>query len=246
MRCLCLLPFLLAATASAQTPGSCELGRAVARLDVSNVEAALLNHGGLFLGAESDDRIYAVPKFEGLSPLSRLGVSPLFAAGLWAGGLVDGEVRTAAASFARFAFTPGPLNDGATLPNPSDCSDFDRIYSVTILDLDGFEAGGALTADLRDWPVGLGAPAVTASGEPVLVTSRDQTLDLAAGERPRLSGSQTAFWVMNDVGRPRSIPGENPLGIEVRVTAFAIAGDELQGAEEATSITTRSLTEART
>jgi len=120
---------------------------------------------------------------------------------------------------------PGPLNEGATLPNPSDCSAYDRIYNVTSIEVATYESSGTASSDLAEWPVGLGAPTVDANGQPVAITSRDQVVDLAAGERPVISGTQTAFWVMNDVGNTHSDSGA-PLGIEVAVTAFAIASTE--------------------
>ena len=44
--------------------------------------------------------------------------------------------------------------------------------------------------------------------------------DLAAGDRPAIYGHQTAFWVMNDVGNDHQSTLTEPIGLEVRVTAF--------------------------
>ena len=212
-----LLSALLLPAARAQTPGDCTYGTAQADLDVSDVRATLFNTGSLFYG-NSTEAGYTVPKSS--------GNSALYAANLWVGGTVGGEVRTAAATFSDFELWPGPLNDGATLPNPDDCSAYDRIYSLTPLDVSAYEQTGVATPDLAEWPVGLGAPAVDASGQPIETDDRTRVLDLGAGERPVLSGSQTAFWVMNDVGNDHVRSGSNPLGIEVAVTAFAIASQE--------------------
>ena len=212
--------------ASAQAPGNCSWGSAEADLGVSNVFARVFNTGSLFFGGTTTNgNGYLVPKSS--------GESPIFAAGLWLGGTVNGEVRAAGARYTNFTFWPGPLEGGAALPNSTDCSAFDRIYVVSRVDVANYERGFGAASDLRDWPVGLGAPSVDASGRPVLVLSRDQRLDLAAGERPALSGLETAFWVMNDVGGQHSALNTQPLGVEVRVTAFLTSDSEVPGSREA-------------
>src|SRR5690606_3135349 len=91
-----------------------------------------------------------------------------------------------------------------------------------VFDVEHYDDTGTATPDLEDWPVGLGAPTVDANGDPVEPSSRDQLIDLAAGERPVIYGGQTAFWVMNDVGNDHMRSQTLPLGVEVRVSAFAI------------------------
>ncbi|GAB5533940.1 MAG: hypothetical protein Rubg2KO_01890 [Rubricoccaceae bacterium] len=218
MRAMILLASALAASSAwAQTLGSCEVGTAQAFLDVSDVRASVFTTGGLFFGGSTTfvDG-YLVPK--------RMGNSPIGAATVWLGGTVDGEVRTSSARWGSYTMWPGPLNDGGTLPSPIDCSAYDRIWTVSTYDVAIYDETGVASLDLTDWPVGLGAPAVDASGQPVVVTSREQTLELATGERPVISGTQTAFWVMNDTGNEshRSVP----LGVEVAVTAFAIVHED--------------------
>ncbi len=215
-RLILALALLVPALAAAQTPGSCTLGVAQADLATPDLSARLFNTGSLFYG-NGTQAAYTVPRGR--------GTSPVYAAGLWAGGRVNGEVRTAGGTYGApsiaFTFWPGPLDAGAALPNPSDCSAFDRIWLVTPADVAAFEAGGTPAVDLREWPVGLGAPAVDAQGQPVPAVSRFQRIDLPGGERPVLGGGPTAFWVMNDVGNVRDEAGAQPLGIEVQVTAFA-------------------------
>ena len=162
------------------------------------------------------------------------GNSPIFAAGIWLSGTVNDEIRVSAARYGGYLFRPGPLNDDGTLPNPSDCSAYDRIYVVNVQEINAYEAGQTPARDLADWPVGLGAPAIDANGDPVAVTSRDQVIDLVAGERPDLYGSQMAFWVMNDLGERTSDRQAPPLGVEVQVTAFVMSGvEDLYRADEA-------------
>ena len=216
-----LLLLLLAAAASAQpTPGNCALGSAEGDLSISDVRARLFDTGSLFFSGSAEAE-YIVPK--------ATGTSAIYAAGLWIGGEVDGELRGAGARYANFEFWPGPLDPGATLPEP-DCrrlnangrEAWDRVYTVSVFDVEVYEDDGTTTPDLEDWPVGLGAPTVDAMGNPVVPTSRDQLIDLAAGERPVIYGGQTAFWVMNDVGNDHDEWETPPVGLEVRVSAFAI------------------------
>ncbi len=218
MKRLALL-LLLAGPAFAQTPGNCDLGTATRTLDVSRVYARLFNTGSLFYGVGTTNGTgYIVP--------IQAAAAPLFAAGLWVGGLIDGDLRVAGERYDDFEFWPGPLDEGATLPDPDDCSAYDRIWLVSAEDVARYEETGEASDDLAAWPVGLGAETVDASGEPVVPTSREQVVDLEAGERPVVFGSQTAFWVMNDVGNIHWSSQTDPIGLEVQVTAFAVASDE--------------------
>jgi hypothetical protein len=206
-----LLLFLFALPLAAQTPGNCEHGTATADLDVSDVRATLLTNGNLFYGPTEDGFLqsaYVVPK--------NSGNTAAFAANLWVGGMVEDELRVAAATFLDFDLWPGPLEPGATLPNPDDCSAYDRIWVVSTFDVQQYEDTGIATADLAEWPVDLGAEVIDGDG----VTSN---YNLEGGDRPRIYGSQTAFWVMNDVGNEHVRSGTQPIGLEVRATAFVIA-----------------------
>ena len=208
------LALVLAASpfARAQTPGDCALGTASAELSLSDVRTPLYTRGSLFWRGGSAG--YEVPK-DG-------DVTAIFSDALWMGGTVDGDLRAITGTYSNWELWPGPLNPGATLPDSDDCSTFDRIYRVGAPELLAYENGGPPTLDLLDWPVGLGAPAVDAQGALVVPTSREQTVDLAAGERPVVYGSETAFWVMNDVGGEHLSSDTLPLGVEVRVSAFSV------------------------
>ncbi|MEO1074514.1 MAG: T9SS type A sorting domain-containing protein, partial [Bacteroidota bacterium] len=185
----------------------CEVGRAEAELVVSDVRARLYNMGNLFW--RSTAPAYTVPKTG--------GTNALFAFGIWISGFTNGELRAAASTYGPFEFAPGPLDDAGNAP--ADCAAFDRIWSVDDQDLSRYDDTGIATRDLRNWPVDLGAEVVDGDGNP-------DNYDLAAGDRPRLFGTQTAFWVMNDVGVPHQRTQSLPLGIEVQVTAWAIATTE--------------------
>lgn len=182
--------------------GACNTGSASLDLDVNNVRARLYNNGHLFW--KGSGNVYTVPKTG--------NANAIFASGIWLGGMVGNEMRFAGTDYGPFEFFPGPLDDQGN--PPADCSPFDRIYSITKDDLDAFEAGEPHTADIEDWPWQLGAPVVDGDGNP-------NNYNLAGGDRPELTGTQTAWWIMNDVAGPHEWSQSAPIGLEVQVTAFA-------------------------
>ncbi|HEX8386858.1 MAG TPA: hypothetical protein VF576_11780, partial [Rubricoccaceae bacterium] len=217
MRLVPLLVLLaaLAPAALAQTapePGACTLGRAEAVLDAGDARAVVFNTGSLFYGNDtrSGDG-YLVPEGS--------GDSPIFASSLWLGGKVDGELRVAGGNYGApavdFTFWPGPLGDDARPVDPTDCSAFDRIYTVSRADVAEYYRTGRATDDLRDWPWALGAPVLDGDGDP-------SNYDLAGGDQPAVRGDQVAWWVMNDVGNVHPAQNTPPLGVEVRVEASAV------------------------
>ncbi|WP_412060213.1 hypothetical protein [Rubrivirga sp. IMCC45206] len=220
---LALVALLLTTSAAAQT-ADCEIGTAETDLDLGDVRATLYNIGGLFwrgTGAQ-----YEVPK--------GTGRNAVFASGLWIGGIdAGGELRFAGSTYGPWEFWPGPLAADAST-TPEQCAAFDRIWTLSTDDLDTYAATGTASADLAEWPVGAGAPFYTdANGngtqgptEPTVSLDLgdpgygSKTLDLGAGERPVIFGRQTAWWVMNDMGGAHEWGRTEPLGIEVRATAW--------------------------
>ncbi len=218
MRRLLLLALAtLPLIAQAQTVGTCAMGAATADLSVNNVRARLYNTGGLFWKGASP--VYNVPRAPDGAAITP---NAIFAAGLWLGGTVGGELRMAAADYGTWEFWPGPLTTAGELPSPTNCAAYDRIYRVTRADIDAYRASGALTADLRDWPAALGAPVIDGDGTP-------GNYNLAGGDRPEILGTETAWWVMNDVGGAKRTTATRPLGLEVRVAAFALAREGALG-----------------
>ncbi|GAB5536671.1 MAG: hypothetical protein Rubg2KO_29200 [Rubricoccaceae bacterium] len=192
----------VASSVHAQAVGSCVTGTAQRVLENSVLQVSVFNTGGLFFGGSTTSGDgYLIPK--------QNGVSPLFAAGLWLGGRVDGELRVAGARYGGYDFWPGPLEDAERLP--ADCSAHDRIYVVSREDIRQYYITGTATDDLRDWPHQLGAPVIDGDGD-------STNYDLRAGDQPELIGDMAAWWVMNDAGNDHN-PGL-PLGVEVRVHAF--------------------------
>lgn len=211
------LPILLAVAAlatlpsvSAQTTGACAKGAATARLDAADV-VATLSASGTLLWLASGERNYRV----GTGQPATYAVTPSV------GGRVGGDLRVTGGRYSG-DFWPGPLGPGASLPADG-CAPYDRIWTVSQVALAAYEQSGEASADLSEWPVGLGAPAVDAAGRTIETTDRTRRVDLAAGERPVVSGLQTAFWILNDVGNMHTQTTGAPLGVEVQVLAVVPA-----------------------
>ena len=197
-------------------PGNCSTGTAQNDLAVNNVFARVFNTGTLFYGNDTESTGYVVP--------ASSGVGSVYAAGLWVGGRVGGELRVAGGTYGAapgmdYNYWPGPLNDDGSAP--ADCSVFDRIYSVSRTDISNAEAGNP-TGDVADWPVELGAPVIDGDGVA-------GNYNFAGGDRPDIIGSQALFWVTNDVGNDHGTAATPPLGIEVRTLAFSFSRADALG-----------------
>ena len=205
MRRLLLIVCLVLPTAiRAQPTGTCQFGMARGVLELGRVRADVYNTGALFFGSDrTNGDGYIVPRSGGRSPI--------FAVNLWLAGSVDGTLRVSAARYSNFTFRPGPLADAAS--PPSDCTLYDRIYSVTRQDVVDYYRTGIATADLRDWPASLGAPVVDGDGVA-------GNYDLAGGDQPALRGDAVTWWIMNDASGARQSYQLGPLGVEVQVEAF--------------------------
>ncbi|GIV59253.1 MAG: hypothetical protein KatS3mg043_0342 [Rhodothermaceae bacterium] len=211
---LVVLGLVWSTPAAAQTTGSCELGSATTDLDINNVRARLFNMGGLFWKGAGN--VYNIPKAPEGQPITP---NAIFASGIWIGGLVNGQLRAAAADYARWEFWPGPLTEDGELPGDGNCSRYDRIWKVSRAEIQALDEGVPPTADIAEWPADLGAPFIDANG--------DGVYNVADGDRPDILGDQMAWWVMNDVGNTHGTTGTPAMGLEVQVSAFAfnLAGD---------------------
>ncbi|MEQ9104021.1 MAG: T9SS type A sorting domain-containing protein [Rhodothermales bacterium] len=184
---------------------SCDPATAESLLNANDVRAKMLNNGGLFWNRQGN--VYEVP--------AGGGNHATFAAGLWLGGYVDGDLRTAASAYGPYEFWPGPYEAVAA---GGDCASFDTIFEVSRRDLLALDSGGEPSAHVNHWPWQLGAPVEDGDGNP-------DNYDLNAGDRPRLYGDEMHWWVMNDIGNVHEQGGSAPLGVEVQVLAFATAAE---------------------
>ena len=163
--------------------------------DGNNIHADLENTGMLVSQRISGHSGLEWPKGE--------GTYSVYAAGLWFGGKVNGEIRTAVAEYGP-EFTPGPWGSNGT--NPAD-----KLYKVNIADLSNPESN----PDFAAWPVHQGAPWVDEDDDGIYTPLPD------GPDHPEFIGDQVIFYVMNDgVAGNHSVFNTEPLGIEVRMTIW--------------------------
>ena len=212
---LVCLVFLNAEASQAQRVGNCEAAAATSILDANNVFTTVHPGGAVVVFLPPTN--YQVPRFTNLSTV--------FAGTFSVFGKSGETLRGAGATYGNFEFWPGPLEDDGA--SPTDCVEYDRIYKVTQSDIDTYESVGLASVDLRSWPTGLGAPTVDASGNLVRVLHlpldqrRDRVIDLQSGERPSIAGTQSLWWIMQDMGNEHERTKLQPLGIEVHVRVSA-------------------------
>ena len=214
------------------TSADCEIGSVRTTLSSLSVSAYLSNAGMLFWPGIGPSR-YTVN-----------GATTMYNLSLWLGGDVDGQPRFSGAPYTVGEFWPGPLDEsGAT--DAARCAAYDRIWVVKAEDLESYRTSGIASPDVREWPIGYGAPffvdandnAKLDPGVEALIelTPADpgygtRTIDLAAGERPavlsaagtRSAEGRVAFWILNDVGNEHVWSGQQGLGVEVHVSAYAL------------------------
>ena len=125
--------------------------------------------------------------------------SPLYAAGLWMGGKVGGEIRVAMAEFAQ-EFWPGPMSGGTFI------ADADTVSSYRVYKLYADSLAGNPNQDYAEWPTADGAP-VDRDGHPLSM------------------GDQTLWSVFNDANPAQHVVTTGgstaPLGVEVHQTVWS-------------------------
>ncbi len=154
------------------------------RMDVNNLDMVVTNHGSISYDLETGNAGLIFPKGS--------TSTAVFAAGLWIGAKVNGEIRTAIGEYSQ-EFVPGPMLNGTFQP---DAPEF-RNYRI--------ERGITTSADYINWPVAQGAP-LDSLGNPLLLG--DATIWSVFNDAD--PGVHT-----NDAGNTA------PLGIEVQQTVFA-------------------------
>ncbi|MBD3404069.1 hypothetical protein GF420_14345, partial [candidate division GN15 bacterium] len=123
--------------------------------------------------------------------------SPLYAAGLWLGGKVGGDIRVAVSEYSS-EYVPGPMAGGTFQPDSPDFKVY-KLYSDSLADNPN--------DDYANWPIDQGAP-----------------VDVL--NNPLMFGDQMLWSVFNDADPAQHAGysgGSAPLGVEVRMTTWEIA-----------------------
>ncbi|MBX2818501.1 MAG: T9SS type A sorting domain-containing protein [Rhodothermaceae bacterium] len=196
-----LAVILLALPAFGQV-GTCDETQAEAFLEAGNIRAPIYNNGALFWNRSNT--LYEVPKGS--------GISAMFTSTFVLGGLINGSLRSASSTFGPYEFWPGPLDSEGNPPD--DCSTYDEIWEIRSDDFALYDQQGIVSDNLLNWPWHLGAPVVDGDGNP-------NNYNLKDGDRPELLGDQLLWWIMNDRGSEHEWSKTQPIGLEVRASAFA-------------------------
>lgn len=130
----------------------------------------------------------------------------MYAAGLWLGAKVNGEVRVSVAEYSA-EYAPGPILNGTFQP---DRAAF-RVYKINRGDT------RASNPDYDQWPFDQGAPAVKDH-------AGSDSLDAGGMRIPLMLGGQALWTVFNDADPAKHVNNAGstqPLGVEVQLYAYA-------------------------
>ena len=162
------------------------------RMDANNIDMFVTNHGSFGWDLATSQPGLRFPK--GTTKTA------LFAAGLWVGAKVGGEVRTAVAEYSQ-EFAPGPMLNGTFQVDQAAFKNY------------RLERGNTASSDYLNWP---SAPAPAGQGAP-----------LDSLGNPLLLGDLTLWSAYNDADASRhtnSTAGRTaPLGLEIQQSTFAFA-----------------------
>jgi hypothetical protein len=155
------------------------------RMDVNNLDMFVTNEGSFAYDITTGNSGLVFPK--GTTK------TVIYAAGIWVGALVDGQVRTSVAEYSN-TWGPGPILASGQPADPSDARY--QAYKISLGDT-------AANPDYANWPAADGAP-------------------VGPGGVPGLIGDQTIWSVFNDLTRVQNnAASPEGLGLEVQQTAFA-------------------------
>jgi len=221
--CTILLLAFICLTAKAQLTFDCEAPTAKATLKANKIITTLLNGGDLWWNPTGAQQ-YEI-KSEGL------GKHVIFNGGIWLGALDDSEVlRMAAMTYRQKGvdFWPGPIDDKTT--EKTNCTSYDRFFEVLSEEVNDFKNTGTITDNLKYYPA-KNNPHITAIlGEilpededyaPFTDVNDDGNYNIEDGDYPDIDGDQSFYWITNDIGNKHTETSGNPLGVEIKTTAYA-------------------------
>ncbi len=154
------------------------------KIDINNISMFVTNEGSFAFDIGGGGAGLEFPK--------GTGKTPVFAAGLWVGGKVKGDLRVAVGEY-QFEWRPGPMGpDGK--PADANAPQY-KVYKISAGD-------GPSNPDYANWPVKDGAP-VDKDGKPLIL------------------GDQTLWSVYNDADESKHTRYQTKaLGLEVQQTIF--------------------------
>ncbi len=173
------------------------------RIDVNNISMVVKNTGSFAYDTENGASGLEFPK--------GTGKTAVFAAGLWMGALVGGNVRVSVAEYSD-DYSPGSAVGG--VPDPPANADL-KVYKLNRVYLD---ATGGIDVAARDAVLADYNAGAVPHGAPVVPVLTDGTLGII--------GDQMLWSVYNDFVKGAEHNGASsalPLGVEIQQTTFAFS-----------------------
>lgn len=213
-----------------------QLSSAYSILDVNDVAARFHSNGLIGMNAASGAPGFFVPRTAG-----NTGPSPLFAAGMWVGGVdADNQLHFAGERFEQVGrdFFPGPLGTGATI-TPAVSLQYDMLSSVNRLDVERQLAyfdcladpgcneqvdfpGYTVPSNFSLWPANGDVPLGQAHDlAPYFDYNNNGVYDPENGDAPCIFGDRSLYTIYNDKLAPHTESGGLPIGLEIHMMPFA-------------------------
>ena len=198
-------------------------------LDINNVRTIGKSFGPLFCNQYSFiDYCYEVP--------AGSGKKTIFVGDLWMGGLSEnGELHLAAERFNQIGndYFCGPATLATENGMPS-CdneitADFNRVWKIDRYDVEAlaynqqYGTNYEIPKDILAWP-GNGPEGYAENLAPYIDNDGDGVYN-PEFDLPEMLGDQMIWWVVNDVQKPHTESGGNPIGVEVQYTLYAYVYD---------------------
>lgn len=209
----------------------CSPATAQKELSINNVRTIILNGGDMWWNL-SNAR-YEIPKVQ----TGQVAKNSLFSGALWIGGITQGNLRLAAQTYRQNGndFFPGPLQiDGSASVSSTRCKEFDKVWSVSRVEISNFIDGETAATDIISWP-GNGGPGEAKFLAPFFDVNNDGNYNYEDGDYPTFNQGeaglasipdQMMFICYNDKGNIHSETQGLPLNLEFKLQAFGFATND--------------------
>ena len=213
----------------------CAPATAQRELNINNVRARILNGGDMWWDLSSAK--YEVPKVQP----GQVSKCSIFAGALWIGGVTNGNLRIAAQTYRQNGsdYYPGPLINGSATISTQRCLDFDRIWSVQLVDIDNFRKDPNLWGqnpndDIHSWKWKgndtLGesyylAPFYDVNGNGIYEANKGEYPTFDQNQKNNIP-DQMMWWIYNDKGNIHAETQGVPIGLEFQEQAFSYSTND--------------------
>ncbi|MDZ4667878.1 MAG: hypothetical protein SGJ00_08335 [bacterium] len=207
-------------------------------LDLNNVRTTILNGGDVWWNLQNAR--YEVPKVQS----GQTSKHSLFSGALWIGGITQGNLRIAAQTYRQSGndYYPGALQiDGSASISASRCKFYDKIWKVTLAEIEEFSNNESLWDNPIDaiatWP-GNGSTSNDENGEakylaPFFDYNDDGLYDYKDGDFPSFDQNVLSnipdmmlYTIYNDKGNIHSESEGLPIGLELHTQSFAYSTND--------------------